>query len=121
MQIILQKSKVYLIFYVFLLKILSIFAIKTSKRATHYLEPPDLFLCTLYIVPLYLVLCTLSLCTLPHLLSCEGVDLVSEENEDLAVDEDLCTLYIVTLYILHALALLCCRELRSVVGVCKSR
>ena len=53
MQIILQKSKVYLIFYVFLLKILSIFTVKTSKWATHYLEPPALSLCTWYFVPLY--------------------------------------------------------------------
>ena len=73
MQIILQKSKVYLIFYVFLLKILSIFTVKTSKRATHYLEPPDLFLCTWYLV-------TWSLS-----LSCEGVGFVAAEDEDLTV------------------------------------
>ena len=46
MQIILQKSKVYLIFYVFLLKILSIFAINIKHTGDSLIEPPDLFLCT---------------------------------------------------------------------------
>ena len=42
MQIILQKSKVYLIFYIFLSKILSIFTSIHNTRATHSLSRPYL-------------------------------------------------------------------------------
>ena len=75
MQIILQKSKVYLIFYIFLSKILSIFAINIKHTGDSLIEPPALFLCTWYLVPWSLSL------------SCEGVNLVSAEDEDLAVTE----------------------------------
>ena len=76
MQIILQKSKVYLIFYVFLSKILSIFTINTTHgRLT---EPPDLFLCTWYLVTWSLYQRALRI-----------VNLLPAEDEDLAVMEDL--------------------------------
>ena len=74
MQIFMQKSKVYLIFYVFLSKILSIFTINTTHgRLT---EPPALFLCTLYLVTWSLYQRTLRI-----------INLVTAEDEDSAVTE----------------------------------
>ena len=72
MQIILQKSKVYLIFYAFLSKILSIFTINTTHG--RLAEPPALFLCTWYLVTWSLYQRALRI-----------INLVSAEDEDLAV------------------------------------
>lgn len=50
----------------------------TQHTGDSFVEPPVLFLCTLYIVP----------CTLFDFLASEGVDLVPAEDEDLAVTEE---------------------------------
>ena len=86
MQIYLQKSKVYLIFYVFLSKILSIFAINTthgrlSHRAARVYKSQ---------------ISNMKLVSL-NLLSLQGIYLLPAEDEDLAVTENLCTLYLVGL------------------------
>ena len=77
MQIILQKSKVYLIFYVFLSKILSIFTIIIKHTGDSFIEPPALFLCTWYLVTWSLYQRTLRI-----------VDLLPAEDKDLAIEED---------------------------------
>ena len=69
-------SKVYLTFYVFLSKILSIFIAKTNTRATHSLSRP---ICFFVLSPLV---------TLFDFLSREGIYLLPAENEDLTVTED---------------------------------
>ncbi len=63
MQIILQKSEVYLIFYVFLSKILSIFTINTINGQLIYRAA--------CVHLLHFVYCTLPLCTLFILLPAE--------------------------------------------------
>ena len=59
-------------FYVFLSKILSIFTINTVHG--RLIEPPDLFLCTWYLVPWSLYQSALRI-----------VHLVSAEDEDLSI------------------------------------
>ena len=95
MQIILQKSKVYLIFCIFLSKILSIFTINTTHGRLITLSRP---LCSFVLGTAHLAY----LVTLPHFLSRHVIYLLPAKDEYLAVDEHFaCDIVRAVRYILY--------------------